>query len=337
VTLNTAGSASITPADVNNGSFDNCAVQSLAVNKTTFGCANIGANAVTLTVTDVNGNVNTCGASVLVVGLIPTCSIASIPSSTYIGASYTGGVPTNIYIGYGPQSTTLKTTMLNGTPQAYSWTCSNPLGLARLSCTNCAAPVFTPLVTGNYTFTVTITNNYGCVTTCTITICVLDITDGGIASGKVFMAHYPNGTLPCGPGSMCNTLSISVNAIPAHLAHTCDHLGKCSGSGQQICAPVAKTDEDADADRIIEGGNAEFNVRVHPNPFSSQFHLSVSSSSEDNLEIKIFDVLGQMIENRTGIAFETDITLGSKLSKGVYLVEVTQGSKTQVLRIVKAE
>ncbi len=333
-----AGSASITPASVNNGSFDNCGIATTSVNPNTFGCSNIGANAVTLTVTDVNGHVSTCNATVQVVGLIPSCSIASQPTGTLIGAAYTGGVPTNIYLGYGYQSTRLQTTILNGTGQFYSWTCSNPLGLARLSCTSgatCSAPVFTPLVQGNYTFTVTITNNYGCVTTCSITICVLNVMDG--TSGKVRMAHYPSGALPCAPSSACNNLSIAVSAIPAHLAHTCDHLGFCNGTGTQICSPTAKTDGE---DESMEGAIAqdgEFGVKVYPNPFSDKFHLSVSSTSEDNLEIRIFDVLGQLIENRRGVAFATDITFGSTLSKGVYLVEVSQGEKMQTIRIVKSE
>ncbi len=332
-----AGSASITSADVNNSSYDNCGIATMSVFPNTWGCSNIGANAVTLTMTDVNGHTSSCNATVQVVGLIPSCSIASQGTGTLIGAAYTGGVPTNIYIGYGYQSTRLQTTILNGTGQFYSWTCSNPLGLARLSCTSgpaCSAPVFTPLVQGNYTFTVTITNNYGCVTTCSITICVLNVMDG--TSGKVLMAHYPSGALPCAPGSACNNLSIAVSAIPAHLAHTCDHLGFCTGSGTQICAPSAKTD-DEEADRAIEEITGDFNVRVHPNPFADQFHLTISSGSEDNLEIRIFDVLGQLIENRKGVAFATDITFGSTLSKGVYLVEVSQGEKMQTIRIVKSE
>ena len=83
--------------------------------------------------------------------------------------------------------------------------------------------------------------------------------------------------------------------------------------------------------------DGDFNVRVYPNPFSDQFRLSVSSSSDDNLEIRVFDVLGQLIENRRGVAFVTDISFGSKLARGVYLVEVTQGEKTQVIRVVKSE
>jgi hypothetical protein len=66
VQLNASGTASVTAAQVNNGSTDNCAIQSVSVSPNTFTCANVGANTVTLTVTDVNGNVSSCNATVTV-------------------------------------------------------------------------------------------------------------------------------------------------------------------------------------------------------------------------------------------------------------------------------
>ncbi len=55
--------ASITAADVNNSS---CGVTSLSLNTTDFVCANIGANTVTLTVTNSVGNTGTCDATITV-------------------------------------------------------------------------------------------------------------------------------------------------------------------------------------------------------------------------------------------------------------------------------
>ena len=66
VSLDGSGNASITGADVDGGSTDNCTVGSLSVSPNTFTNANLGANTVTLTVTDGNGNTNTCTATVTV-------------------------------------------------------------------------------------------------------------------------------------------------------------------------------------------------------------------------------------------------------------------------------
>ncbi len=323
VTLS-GGTASITVADINNGSFDNCGVSSLSAMPLTFNCSNIGANAVTLTVTDISGYTASCVAAVQVTGVVPGCTLAAIPANS----TYTGGVPTNIYLGYGPQTVALKPTVSGGSSFSYSW---SGLSTSRLSCTNCAQPVFTPLTTGNYTFTVTITNEFGCVSSCSITICVLDVRS---ANGKVYLSHYPSGSLPCPASQMCNTLSIASSAVPAHLAHTCDHLGACTGT--QICGgPVAK---DGGEEFFTETENEDgFGVRVFPNPFAGQFNLKITTESNENVEVKIFDVLGHLMEQIKGVSPFDNIYLGNDLSKGVYLIEVIQGEQVGAVRVVKSE
>ncbi|HEV8508727.1 MAG TPA: choice-of-anchor tandem repeat GloVer-containing protein, partial [Chitinophagaceae bacterium] len=58
VQLDASGSATITPSQIDNGSYDNCSIPAngYSLDKTIFNCSNIGTNTVTLTVTDVNGN-----------------------------------------------------------------------------------------------------------------------------------------------------------------------------------------------------------------------------------------------------------------------------------------
>ncbi|MDB4787308.1 hypothetical protein OAG26_01230, partial [Flavobacteriales bacterium] len=60
VQLDASGAGSITASQVNNGSFDNCVITTLALDKMNFTCADVGANTVTMTVTDINGNTGTC-------------------------------------------------------------------------------------------------------------------------------------------------------------------------------------------------------------------------------------------------------------------------------------
>jgi hypothetical protein len=64
VELDENGSGSITVDNINNGSFDNCGIQSIELSNYEFNCSNVGANTVTMTVTDNSGNVNTCNANV---------------------------------------------------------------------------------------------------------------------------------------------------------------------------------------------------------------------------------------------------------------------------------
>ncbi len=278
------GSATVTAADVDGGSTATCGIKSLTVAPCTFTCSNIGDNNVVLTVTDVNGTTSTCNAVVTVTGTIPSCSITAVPSS----AVYTGGVPTNIYLGYGPQSVKLNVNAASGAPFTYSWT-----GAGALSCTNCAAPVFAPTAAGTYNFTVTVTNTYGCKTTCSIRVCVLDIRDGTDGK-KVFICHVPPGNPP-NP----QTLSIDVSAVPSHLLlHSLDRLGKC---GQVPCGTVRLARSGVVSEVTAEAAK----VVVLPNPNAGQFSVQLNNLKGSKADVAIINANGATIEKRAVLLNES--------------------------------
>ncbi|PZO28607.1 MAG: hypothetical protein DCE86_11910 [Flavobacteriaceae bacterium] len=74
----TAGVATITAAQVNNGSTDNCGIASISVSPSTFNCSNVGPNTVTLTVTDNSGNTATGTATVTITDPTNFCGL-SVP------------------------------------------------------------------------------------------------------------------------------------------------------------------------------------------------------------------------------------------------------------------
>ncbi len=66
IELNEFGHATISVDDVNNNSFDNCTIGSMSIDQDFFDCDDLGANTVTLSVTDLSGNVGTCTSTVTV-------------------------------------------------------------------------------------------------------------------------------------------------------------------------------------------------------------------------------------------------------------------------------
>ena len=67
VPLNAAGNGTLATAQVNNNSSDNCGGGvTFTLSKTSFNCANVGANTVTLTVKDASNNTSTCNSTVTV-------------------------------------------------------------------------------------------------------------------------------------------------------------------------------------------------------------------------------------------------------------------------------
>ena len=71
IQLDANGQASFNVPEIDNGSFDNCAVDNMTVDQTSFDCSEVGSNTVTLTVTDVNGNVSTCTSEITVEDTVP--------------------------------------------------------------------------------------------------------------------------------------------------------------------------------------------------------------------------------------------------------------------------
>ncbi len=313
-TLNlSGGSGSITASNVNNGSSDNCGIASMTVSPSTFTCANAGANTVTLTVTDVNGNVSTCDATVTV-QYQPSATISVTPSNT----TYTGGVATTIYLGYGPQSATLTANGTGGSGFTYSWTPGT-----RLSCTTCQSPVFTPTAAGTYVYTVTVTNSNGCSTTATKTMCVIDARDAS-NSNKVILCHVPPGN-PSNP----QTLSIAISAVPSHLTnHAGDRLGSCASS----CGTSAKEGMPIAAEVVNENN---FSMLVYPNPTTSDIKIDIESELSNVADIVIYDITGRVVEMQKSQSTSTSITAGSNLPAGVYILEVRQNEISRKVKITK--
>ena len=66
IQLDAFGDASITASDIDGGTTDNCGISTITASPVDFTCTDVGANNVTLTVTDINGNSSTCIAVVTV-------------------------------------------------------------------------------------------------------------------------------------------------------------------------------------------------------------------------------------------------------------------------------
>ena len=80
IDLDATGNASISTDQINNGSYDDCGIASMSLDQTTFTCDQVRmVNNVTLSVTDNNGNTNSCEAQVIVGdGMAPIASCRNV-------------------------------------------------------------------------------------------------------------------------------------------------------------------------------------------------------------------------------------------------------------------
>ena len=73
-----------------------------------------------------------------------------------------------------------------------------------------------------------------------------------------------------------------------------------------------------------------------PNPSVSgvPFSLLAKGRSNEDVEIRVMNLLGQQVYQTKGAANQT-FRFGSNFITGTYLVEIRQGKDVQVLKIVK--
>ncbi|NER15857.1 T9SS type B sorting domain-containing protein [Spongiivirga citrea] len=161
VTLDTNGDGSIAPSDINNGSTDNCTADAdltYALDTTTFDCSNLGANTVTLTVTDAQSNVSTG---------IATVTVTEDVAPTIVTQDITVSLDAN------GQASITAADIDNGSTDDCSGIASTSLDITDFDCPGL----------GDVTVTLTVTDNEGntATGTATVTITATDEDGNGIA------------------------------------------------------------------------------------------------------------------------------------------------------------
>jgi hypothetical protein len=248
-----------------------------------------------------------------------TCSITSKPTNN----TFTGGDPNIIYIGYGPQSTTLSAATNSTGALTYSWT-----GNGQLSCYNCASPVFAPTTPGTYTFTVTIQDESGCSSTCTISICVSDIRITIDNDKKVFLCHIP-------PGNTGNPqqLTVSINAVSEHLLnHPGDKLGICG----QPCGsplPLYATNSGKYSNSTIPEN--KININIYPNPVKDHIYVRLNNEVVGEYIIKIVSADGRVVSTGKYQGMINNIKIDSQLTPGIYIMEISFENRKEIFKFIK--
>ncbi|NKI31951.1 malectin domain-containing carbohydrate-binding protein [Croceivirga thetidis] len=152
VQLDASGNATITAADIDGGSTDNCGVTALVASKTAFTTADVGDNDVTLTVSDADNNMSTCTAIVTVEDNVAPNAVC-IPSNSI-----------TLRLGLDGTASLFANAIDNGSNDAS--------GIANLEV---SPDLFTCADFGERTVTLTVTDNNGNVSFCSTIIQIDDV------------------------------------------------------------------------------------------------------------------------------------------------------------------
>ncbi|MDI1318561.1 T9SS type A sorting domain-containing protein, partial [Flavobacterium sp.] len=73
-----------------------------------------------------------------------------------------------------------------------------------------------------------------------------------------------------------------------------------------------------------------------PNPFANNFMVDVKTSSESVVTMKVYDMVGRLIEQREVRVLDLETTtIGDRYPSGVYNVVVSQEDSVETVRVVK--
>ena len=220
-----------------------------------------------------------------------------------------------VYYGYEPASCTDLTASLayGGGPYDYQWSNGD------------SGETITVCPSETTTYTVTITDALGCVSTDDVTVEVIDVSCGK-KGDKVQVCHKPNGPNP-------KTLCIGAEDVADHLAHG-DSLGACGT--EVVCGDPYTGEVDTSAERI-SSNSLTTDWRMSPNPASEKINLNLENYLGQDLSLQVLGFSGEIlidhkISGLKSSKYDLDI---SDIPYGIYFIRLsTQGETTTKKLIV---
>ena len=96
-------------------------------------------------------------------------------------------------------------------------------------------------------------------------------------------------------------------------------------------AAIGKPAIVVDADMYVD-----LKATASPNPFAADFGIQINTTSTQDLQVKVFDMIGRLMESKAVTSSELEsMKIGSEYPSGVYNVIVNQGGFTKTLRVIK--
>ena len=322
IQLDANGQAILTAASINNGSSDACGMDTISISPSEFDCSNVGENTVTLTVTDVNGNVSTCTT-------IVTIESSSIPVITC----------TDFILELGMDGTALLTPEDIGSYLNACGTVITAIDIEDFDCSNIGTPVVV---------TYFATDGAGNNVSCTALVTVIDtLAPVIVCPNNQTVDSDPNSityTLPdyFGEGlitatdNCTNPVTIfSQTPAPGTLlldgTYTITFTATDEYSNQSTCSFALTVDSILG----VENKPLLGSLTLYPNPASTSVMLS-NPKGVPLHSISIYDILGRLAQNIPLHKSTENVAIDvSSLSSASYIliIETEQGRSVKQLLV----
>jgi hypothetical protein len=97
------------------------------------------------------------------------------------------------------------------------------------------------------------------------------------------------------------------------------------------CTPIAKN---TSTSRVPNSLPTSMEVKVYPNPTTTQFNVQVKSSGTEEAVVRVLDLTGRFIKS-VKVSSNSNVNLGADLKAGAYMLEVRQGKEVKTVRVMK--
>ncbi len=308
--LDAAGQASVTAAQIDNGSNDNCGIDNMSLDITSFTCADLGANTVTLTVTDLDNTSATGTATVTVMDTIAPV-ISQLPDTTVCAGPFHFTMPTAT---------------------------DNCGVIVEQVAGPDSGDVLTP---GTYTFTFVATDDGGNTATSGFTATVMEPHVDLGDDSTICHNHYITLTVDDGyeqylwsTGDSTHSISLYGDDMGAGATHTIwvtvtDSMG-CTSSDT-----ILITVDDCTG---IHEFTSQGEINIYPNPNKGEFNVEIQGIPDKTVNVCVFNASGQKViceemerNFENGYFHSFNLT---KQPKGVYLIRVSGNTTLKTERII---
>ena len=103
---------------------------------------------------------------------------------------------------------------------------------------------------------------------------------------------------------------------------------------------ITQTQKTVTADKALQAKNTSvaldaLQVEVLPNPSPSYFTLLIKSNSKLPVTLRVVNVVGILVEGKSGLAANSTLRVGDNYRPGVYFAQIRQGNKTTTIKLIK--
>jgi hypothetical protein len=157
-----------------------------------------------------------------------------------------------------------------------------------------------------------------------VTQYTFEVTNLTNTSEAVQVINRPNHYLPV---SLITGYS-SANMYSIRVAVTSTGIQSDYGTACEINVP---------APTKLSDGNltSEFKANGFPNPFTNNFTLDITTTSEEKVSVMVYDMIGKLLDRVEVNSTDNALELGSNYPAGVYNIIVSQGDNVKLLRMIK--